>query len=126
MLANWYATIAQEMAAMSAWRALAIVGTPTTKLRVANPMMNCPTIALTRMSRSAGMICAQREDRIDGMGRLPQMLAHFQRAVGVAQPANGTTSDAIVSVIASRSSNPLSLFVFDDSMATNVAYFVSA
>src|SRR6266545_7385189 len=43
---------AQDTARMSAFRAAAIVGSDTMKIRVATPEMNCPIIALTRSSTS--------------------------------------------------------------------------
>src|SRR5262252_1448241 len=46
---------------MSAFNAVAIVGSDTMKMRVATPEMNCPTIALTRSSTS--MCLAMRRGR---------------------------------------------------------------
>src|SRR5512147_386523 len=51
---------AHPTARMSAWRAAAIVGRATTKVRDAKPMMNCPITALARRRRSvAGAVTAR-------------------------------------------------------------------
>src|SRR5437773_6850798 len=50
--------IVHEIATMSASSALAMVGIATVKLRPANPVMNCPSIALARRSRSVRGIIA--------------------------------------------------------------------
>src|SRR5262245_18598698 len=52
MPAIWYAMSAHAMAMMSASSATAIVGSATAKMREANPVMNCPIIALARRRRS--------------------------------------------------------------------------
>ena len=47
---------AQDTARISAFSAAAIVGSDTMKIRVARPEMSCPIIALTRSSRSVGVV----------------------------------------------------------------------
>src|SRR5207249_894575 len=57
--------IAHEIQRMSAWSAVAIVGSPTTKLRPAKPLMNWPSIAFARRSRSVRWVTSPSV-RIDG------------------------------------------------------------
>src|SRR5438093_11809925 len=51
---------AYEMARMSAWSALAMVGRDTMNTRVAKPEMNCPIMALTRSSTSVRAVIERR------------------------------------------------------------------
>src|SRR5439155_3088540 len=51
---------AQETARMSAFRAAAMVGIETMKIRLATPEKNCPTMALTRSSTSVCLAMLER------------------------------------------------------------------
>src|SRR5215510_5684267 len=53
---------AHDTARMSAFNAVAIVGSDTMKMRVATPEMNCPTIALTRSSTSMCLATRRRRE----------------------------------------------------------------
>src|SRR5712691_4306232 len=60
---------AQETARMSAFSALAIVGSDTMKIRVATPEMSCPIIALTRSSTSVCLAISSGARALSHRGR---------------------------------------------------------
>src|ERR1051325_4862881 len=83
--------IAHEIQRMSAWSAVAIVGRPTTKLRPAKPLMNWPSMALTRRRRSVRVV-------IDGASSATIPCAHAGNDMTLADALGVTARDTVALV----------------------------